>query len=142
MNILGNAKFISNSSNKTKELGEELGKLLKKGDVVTLIGELGSGKTCFVQGIAKGLEIKEPILSPTFTIISIYQGKFLFYHIDLFRIKSDEELYELGIEDGFENGVCAIEWAEKLGNFTPEHRIEVKFKILGENEREIIIEKL
>lgn len=121
-------KVESGSPEFTSSLGEILGKMVKRGDVFCLEGELGSGKTCFVGGLAKGLGIEE-IYSPSFIIVAVHQGKIPLYHIDLYRIEEGVEL--LGLEEYlYGDGVCAIEWAEKMkGLLPPEHlwvRIEYK----------------
>jgi len=102
------------SPEETKRLGRQIGKAAEPGDVYTLIGDLGVGKTVFTKGIAEGLSIEEDICSPTFTIVQIYEsGRIPFYHFDVYRIGGIEEMDEIGYEDCFYgNGVCMIEWAE------------------------------
>lgn len=115
----------------TFALGKKLGEAAKAGDVYTLIGDLGVGKTVFTQGVAAGLGITEPINSPTFTIVQIYEGGRLpFYHFDVYRIGDVEEMDEIGYEDYFYgNGVCFIEWANLIEEILPPAR------------RQIVIEK-
>lgn len=119
------------SPEETFALGEQLGREAKTGEVYTLIGDLGVGKTVFTQGIAKGLEIEEPICSPTFTIVQVYEeGRMPFYHFDVYRIGDIEEMEEIGYEDYFYgNGLSLIEWANLIE------------EILPKNHKEIIIEK-
>jgi tRNA threonylcarbamoyladenosine biosynthesis protein TsaE len=136
-------KYITNSPDDTKEIGLRLGRLLKSGDVVGLYGELGSGKTTLVKGIAKafGIENKD-ITSASFTIIAEYNTKPAFSHIDLYRIEKDAELDDLGFWDQIGgNGISVIEWAEKAGRRLPEETIKVYLKSIGNNGREIIIEE-
>lgn len=124
-------KIESGSPEFTSLLGEILGKMAKKGDVFCLEGELGSGKTCFVGGLAKGLGIEE-IYSPSFIIVAVHQGNIPLYHIDLYRIEEGVEL--LGLEEYlYGDGVCAIEWAEKAKELLPpEHLwVEIKYKNEG-----------
>lgn len=134
-------KFITNSPEETIEIAFSLGKLLKSGDIVALYGELGTGKTIFVKGIAKALGIEErDITSASFTIISQYNTEPVFSHIDLYRIERDTELEALGFWEEIGEGISVIEWAEKAGKKLPEDTIKVYLKSLGNNKREIIIE--
>lgn len=111
----------------TYNIGKTLGERVKAGDVVCLTGELGVGKTVFTQGFAKGLGIAEAVSSPTFTIVQEYEeGRFPFYHFDVYRIGSVEEMDEIGFEDYiFGEGVCLIEWADLIEEILPEHRMSV-----------------
>ena len=115
------------SAEETYTLGKKLGEQAKPGQVYTLIGDLGVGKTVFTQGVADGLGITEPINSPTFTIVQIYEeGRMPFYHFDVYRIGDVEEMDEIGYEDCFYGeGVCLIEWAELIEEILPEHVIAV-----------------
>ena len=113
----------SYSPQETLELGRQLGRNAKPGEVYTLIGDLGVGKTVLTQGIAEGLEITEPICSPTFTIVQVYEeGRMPFYHFDVYRIGDVEELEEIGYEDYFYGeGLTMIEWANLIEEILPEH---------------------
>lgn len=104
-------------------LGQKIGELVKPGTVISLVGDLGVGKTVFTQGLAKGLGIMEPVNSPTFTIVQVYDGGRLpFYHFDVYRIGDIEEMDEIGYEDYFYGeGVCLIEWADLIRELLPEH---------------------
>ncbi len=115
------------SPEETFALGERLGRESKAGQVYTLVGDLGVGKTVFTQGLAKGLGIDEPISSPTFTIIQEYEGEGLaFYHFDVYRIGDIEEMDEIGFDDYiYGNGVCMIEWANLIEEILPEKRTEI-----------------
>lgn len=126
---------------KTKMIGRLLGKLLQEGDVIALYGNLGSGKTCLIQGIASGAGVKEKyITSPTFIMINEYRGRMSFYHIDLYRL-GPSDLEGLGFRDYIStNGVTVIEWAERSGDELPEERLSVHLKITGNRSREIIFE--
>lgn len=113
----------SYSPQETLELGRQLGRNAKPGEVYTLIGELGVGKTVLTQGIAEGLEITEPICSPTFTIVQVYEeGRMPFYHFDVYRIGDVEEMEEIGYEDYFYgDGLTMIEWANLIEEILPKH---------------------
>ena len=117
----------SYSPEETLELGREMGRNAQPGDVYTLIGDLGVGKTVFTQGIAEGLEIKESICSPTFTIVQVYEeGRMPFYHFDVYRIGDVEEMDEIGYEDYFYGeGLCMIEWANLIEEILPSKRKEI-----------------
>lgn len=114
-------KLESFNSEDTYKFGFEMGKKAHKGEVYCLLGDLGVGKTVFTQGFAEGLEIKEPINSPTFTIIQVYEeGRLPFYHFDVYRIADVEEMDEIGYEDYFYGeGVCLIEWANLIEEILP-----------------------
>ena len=111
----------------TYDLGMALGRQARPGDVYCLNGDLGVGKTVFSQGLAKGLGIAEPISSPTFTIVQVYEeGRLPFYHFDVYRIGDAEEMEEIGYQDYFYgNGVCLIEWADLIREILPEKAIPV-----------------
>lgn len=117
----------STGERETRELGEKLGRIATPGQVYTLIGDLGVGKTVFTQGFAKGLGITEPVNSPTFTIVQMYEeGRLPFYHFDVYRIEDVEEMEEIGYEDCFYGeGVCLIEWADLIEEILPEHYTEI-----------------
>ena len=115
------------SPDETLELGRRLGQQAKPGEVYTLIGDLGVGKTVLTQGIAEGLEIEEPICSPTFTIVQVYEeGRMPFYHFDVYRIADMEEMEEIGYEDYFYgDGLCMIEWANLIPEILPPYYREI-----------------
>lgn len=114
--------FETNGEQETRALGERLGKAAEPGQIYTLIGDLGVGKTVFTQGFAKGLGIDEPISSPTFTIVQVYdEGRMPFYHFDVYRIGDIEEMDEIGYEDCFYGeGVSFVEWADLIRDIMPE----------------------
>ncbi len=119
----------------TYELGFKMGEQSKEGQVYTLIGELGVGKTVFTQGLAAGLGIGEPVSSPTFTIVQVYEeGRLPFYHFDVYRIGDVEEMEEVGFEDYiYGEGVSLIEWANLIEEILPEHYTEIKIEKNLEN---------
>ena len=111
----------------TKELGRKIGASAKPGEIFLLNGDLGVGKTVFVQGVALGLGIEGPINSPTFTILQVYdEGRLPFYHFDVYRISDPEEMYEIGFEEYIEGeGVCFIEWANLIEELLPAQYTEI-----------------
>ncbi len=115
------------SARETYELGLEIGKKATKGQVYTLVGDLGVGKTVFTQGMANGLEIAEPINSPTFTIVQVYdEGRLPFYHFDVYRIGDISEMDEIGFEDYiYGDGVALIEWANLIEEILPENCTQI-----------------
>ena len=119
--------YESNSPEETLALGKKIGAHARPGDIYTLVGDLGVGKTVFTQGIAEGLGITEPICSPTFTIVQVYEeGRMPFYHFDVYRIGDIEEMDEIGYEDYFYGeGLCMIEWANLIEEILPEKRFDV-----------------
>jgi len=138
-------KKISNSPEETLRLGKSLGSSLGAGDIVLLFGDLGAGKTNFTQGICNGLEMDKNsyVRSPTFTLINEYPGRLPIYHIDLYRIETQEDIYSLGLEEIlFDQGVTIIEWAEKLRSpkkslmLNIQERLEINIKIIGDDQRE------
>ena len=132
-------KIITNSEQETIKLGEQLGRHLKKGDVLGLIGELGSGKTTLVKGIASGLGVKEKdnVSSPSFVLIKEYKGRVPLYHFDLYRLDKIKDVGYLGLEEYlFDDGVCVIEWAEKMKMLLPDY-LQVDLAVKAENKREL-----
>ncbi len=113
--------ILTNNADETYKAGEKLGEIASPGQVITLSGDLGVGKTVFAKGFAKGLGIDEPITSPTFTILQEYNtGRIPLYHFDVYRVSDPEEMYEVGFDDYiYGNGVCLIEWAELIKDILP-----------------------
>ena len=147
-------RYLTYSAAQTKDLGKKLAQdilkvpLKKKAIVVALKGELGSGKTTFLQGFAKGLGIRDKILSPTFVILKKFQilnfNFQYFYHIDCYRIKKPEEILALGFKEIVSDpkNIIAIEWAEKMNKILPKKSIVLDFKFKKEKEREIAIKSI
>ncbi|WP_024469336.1 tRNA (adenosine(37)-N6)-threonylcarbamoyltransferase complex ATPase subunit type 1 TsaE [Treponema pedis] len=134
-------EFILKSEEETVKLGKRLGKALKKGDVIALDGTLAAGKTYFTKGIAQGLDIKDEITSPTFTIVSEYSGSLHLYHIDVYRLDGADDFLDLGAEEMlYGEGICVIEWSEKVKSVLPKNTIYVKIFINEDSSRKIIIE--
>lgn len=119
--------YETNAPEETFTLAKQLGEAAEPGMVFTLTGDLGVGKTVFAQGLAEGLGITEPINSPTFTIVQVYdEGRLPFYHFDVYRIGDVEEMDEIGYEDYFYgDGVCLIEWAELIEEILPGRRTQI-----------------
>lgn len=115
------------SAEETFKFGENIGSKAVPGQVITLTGDLGTGKTVFVQGLARGLGIDDYINSPTFTIVQIYEsGRLPLYHFDVYRIEDESEMYETGLDDYmYGDGVCVIEWAEMISGLLPEKRTDI-----------------
>lgn len=141
--------YVTKSSKETQDLARKLAEKLRGDELIALFGDLGSGKTTFVQGLAKGLGIKQRIISPTFIIIRKYQISNIqypisnFYHVDLYRIENLTELKNLELGEIINNkgDMVAIEWAEKIKNLLPKKRIEIYFEDLGEEKRKITLKK-
>ena len=133
-------KFITNSNEETIKLGEKLGNLLNKGDVVLLVGDLSGGKTTLTKGIGKALGVERIINSPTFTIVKTYKGKKAnLYHLDLYRLDGLNNDFDL--EDYIEtDGVCVIEWPHQVDELLPDEYININLSIKGLNESEITID--
>ena len=117
------------SKEDTLRFGELLGSRLRAGDVIALVGDLGTGKTTLTQGIAKGMGIAQPVNSPTFSLIHEYPGKIPLFHCDPYRLNSPEALYDLGFEEYFERGgVVIVEWANLVEDLLPEERLTITLK--------------
>ena len=135
-------KLISRNPDDTLEIGRIVGEELAAGDVVALIGDLGTGKTCFTQGIARALDVSEEycITSPTFTLINEYPGRINLYHMDMYRISDARETLDMGFEDYLTGeGICVVEWAEKIAHMLPEEAVFVHITYIDENERDLIL---
>ena len=134
-------EFITNAPEQTEEIGCALGKVIKPGTVIAYRGDLGAGKTAFTRGLARGLGAKDLVTSPTYTIVNEYLGGRLpLFHFDMYRLSSEEDLWDIGWEDYLERGgVCAVEWSENV----PEAMagaLTVSIEKLGDTDRKISIE--
>jgi len=135
--------ITTNSEAETISEGEKFGRTLTPGAVVALYGGLGAGKTAFTRGLAMGLDIKMPVSSPTFTIVNEYSGKIPLFHFDMYRLDSENELFDIGWEDYLERGgVCAVEWSEKVSGAFPPDTIKVHLESHGDDVRNITMEVL
>lgn len=128
--MLEKQKIVSTSVEETFSLGRQIGESVTPGSVLTLVGDLGVGKTVFTQGLAEGLGITDAVNSPTFTIVQIYEeGRIPLYHFDVYRIGDISEMDEIGYEDYFYgDGVCLIEWANLIEELLPEQYIEIRIE--------------
>ena len=134
-------EYITNSPTETEAVGAALANALRPGTVIAYRGDLGAGKTAFTRGLAKGLGVKENVTSPTFTIVNEYlSGKMPLFHFDMYRLGSEDELFDIGWEDYLERGgVCAVEWSENVWG-AMEDAIVVTISRLDEDTRKIEIE--
>ena len=134
-------QYITNSPSETEAIGAALGKILRPGTVIAYRGDLGAGKTAFTRGLARGLGITEPVTSPTYTIVNEYLGGRLpLFHFDMYRLKSSDDLWDIGWEDYLERGgVCAVEWSERVEDAL-EDAINITIENTGEESRRITIE--
>jgi len=136
--------FISQNEQDTINFAKEFASKLHKGDIIVLSGELGSGKTKFVQGILEYFGLSDEISSPTFTIVNEYiKDNINIYHFDVYRLSDTDEFYAMGGDEYFSNGICFIEWGEMIESILPEHYIKITFRKNAENldERELLIEE-
>ena len=130
----------SHSPEQTQEIAARLAASLQPGDVVALTGELGAGKTCFTQGLGRGLGVTGRVASPTFVLVNEYRGRLPVHHVDAYRTESLTELLDLGLDELFSgDGVTVVEWADKLLPLLPAHTIHVHIEGLGDEARVITI---
>lgn len=131
-------EITTKSPRQTLRIGERLALLLRPGSVVTLEGELGTGKTVLAKGIANGLGVREPVTSPTFTIVKEYEGEVPFYHIDAYRLEFSEE--DIGFDEYFHgSGITVIEWAQFIKDFLPLEMLHITITYIDEHTRKIVL---
>jgi len=134
-------EIITKTVEETEEAGYNLAKGLKAGAVVTLYGDLGAGKTAFVRGMARGLNSKNRVTSPTFTIVNEYSGDLPLFHFDMYRLGSSNELFDIGWEDYLvRGGICVVEWSENVSDAFDGSEIVVRIDKLSDTERKITVE--
>jgi tRNA threonylcarbamoyladenosine biosynthesis protein TsaE len=132
--------FISHSEAQTRRLGARLAAYLQPGDVLALVGDLGSGKTRWIQGVCAGLGVTDPVISPTFTLVNEYQGLYPVYHIDLYRLADTAETATFGLEDYlYGSGITMIEWADRAKSLLPTDYLTVELHHLEETKRRVIL---
>lgn len=133
-------RIVTRSEEETLKIGARIGEKLNPGDVISLNGELGAGKTYITKGIAKGLGVEDYITSPTFIIVNEYEGRIPLYHFDVYRINDIDEMYEIGFDEYlYGNGVCIVEWGKIVEELLPEYVIKIDIIKIDDNTREIII---
>ncbi len=134
-------KIVVESENETIELAKQFSKVLQPGNIVSLVGDLGTGKTFFTKSIVTAFGNSD-VSSPTFAIVNVYKTKYKIYHFDFYRIKKIGELYDIGFDDYLSDSdaITFIEWADLFPEVVPEHRFEVKISYINETKREFIIE--
>jgi len=135
-------EIISRSPEQTRRVGMRLGTLLKPGDVVHLTGELGSGKTTFVQGISAGWGSLDPASSPTFVLVNVYRrsDRQMLYHLDAYRLTCVQEAWDLDLDEMIDSGILVIEWAERIREALPPACLRVKLTLVEENQRDLLID--
>ncbi|MBI2855158.1 MAG: tRNA (adenosine(37)-N6)-threonylcarbamoyltransferase complex ATPase subunit type 1 TsaE [Chloroflexi bacterium] len=130
----------SHSPEETKRMGTAIGQVAEPGDVALLIGDLGAGKTCLTQGIARGLGIEDYTPSPSFVLVRVYHGRLPLYHVDLYRLHSVEEVADLGLDDYlYGKGISVVEWADRAPQALPPDYLKVEIGYASETERGITI---
>ncbi|MEA5004234.1 MAG: tRNA (adenosine(37)-N6)-threonylcarbamoyltransferase complex ATPase subunit type 1 TsaE [Christensenella sp.] len=136
-------EFLSDNEQMTKDFAKKLASRLVKGSFLAVYGDLGAGKTAFVKGLAQGIGVTEPVVSPTFTILRAYEsGKLPLYHFDVYRIGDEDELLEVGFDEyATGDGVCVCEWADLIPNALPKERLDVKIERMGDTQRKITVEE-
>lgn len=138
-------ELITNSANDTIEFGKSVARAVEKGAVISLVGDLGAGKTTFTKGVARGLGIMDNVTSPTFTILNEYAGEEKkLYHFDFYRIEDPDELVELGFEDYFPStdGLTIVEWVGKAPSVLPKKFYQITFKKIDDDKRKIVFEEI
>ncbi len=132
--------IVSNSVAETEVLGERLGKVVRPNMIIAMSGDLGAGKTAFVRGLAKGMGLKARVTSPTFSIVNEYLGALPLYHFDMYRLTSEEDLFDIGWEDYIrKGGVCVVEWSERVSGAIDDNAIRLDIRRIDDNTRQIEI---
>ena len=129
---------VTANAAQTQALGEGVGALLVPGDVVVLAGDLGTGKTTFVKGAARGLGVVEPVTSPTFAIVQEYDGRYTVAHVDVYRLARVQELHDIGFEELLEDRVVLVEWGDTIAGVLPAARLDVRIAARGENDERVV----
>ena len=137
---MNNLEYISNSELDTMKLAKKLANKLNKGDIIILSGDLGTGKTKFVEGFLSNFNLQDEISSPTFNIVNEYEkDDIVIYHFDVYRLSDSSEFYEIGGEEFFDNGICLIEWGEIIEDAIPAEHITIKFERDDSSENKRIL---
>lgn len=132
-------QLISNSTEETERIGEQLAQKLRGNEVIALFGGLGMGKTAFTRGLARGLGVTDGVSSPTFALVNEYRGSVMIYHFDMYRVQSWDDLYSTGFFDCLDNGVLVIEWSENIEGALPDNALRVTIR-RGEGDNQRIFE--
>ncbi len=133
-------EYFTDSYMETEQLGERLGRGLNGGEIVALSGDLGAGKTAFVRGLARGLDVTDSVKSPTFTIVDEHEGRVPLFHFDMYRLGGFDELFDIGWDDYVaRGGVCAVEWSENVPEIIDPETITVDIRNMGGDRRCITI---
>jgi tRNA threonylcarbamoyladenosine biosynthesis protein TsaE len=127
---------VTRSAAETRTVGRTVGAVLEAGDVVLLAGELGAGKTQLAKGIADGLGVTEPVVSPTFTIAREYEGRVRMVHVDVYRLDRAQEVLDLGLDDVLDDVVTVVEWGDVAGAYLPVERLEIRLEIRSHDDRQ------
>lgn len=138
-------ELTTNSANDTIEFGKSVARAVEVGSVISLVGDLGAGKTTFTKGVARGLGIMDNVTSPTFTILNEYAGEEKkLYHFDFYRIEDESELVELGFEDYFPStdGITIVEWVKKAPSVLPKRYYQITFEKIDDDKRKIVFEEV
>lgn len=131
----GSIALVTRSPEETREVGAALAEVLLPGDVVSLTGDLGAGKTCLVQGAARALDVSEPVLSPTFVLVREYRGRLPIYHVDVYRLDRIQDVLDLGFEDLLDPGaVVFVEWGSAIDALLPDGHLEVRLTAPAEDD--------
>jgi tRNA threonylcarbamoyladenosine biosynthesis protein TsaE len=135
-------QITTHSADETRKLGRTIGAMVTAGTILALFGDLGSGKTAFVQGLARGLDVPDEyyITSPSYTLINEYPGRFPLFHVDLYRITNSVDIEDIGLYEMFDDDcVVAVEWADRMGKYLPPNHVRVEFEIIDDKIRKISI---
>jgi tRNA threonylcarbamoyladenosine biosynthesis protein TsaE len=137
--VSGQERAVTRSTDETLELARAVGELLRPGDVVSLVGELGAGKTVFARGVARALGVTELVVSPTFTIVREYEGRVPLVHVDVYRIDAVQELHDLGFEEVVrDDAVTIVEWGDMIDGLLPGDRLDVRLTSGGADDERVV----
>jgi tRNA threonylcarbamoyladenosine biosynthesis protein TsaE len=137
--VNGQERAVTRSTDETLELARAVGELLRPGDVVSLVGELGAGKTVFARGVARALGVTDLVVSPTFTIVREYEGRVPLVHVDVYRIDAVQELHDLGFEEVVrDDAVTLVEWGDKIEGLLPGDRLDIRLAPGGADDERVV----
>jgi len=137
--LAASVRLQTRSAEETRAVGASLASLLEAGDVVSLTGDLGAGKTTLVQGAAGGLGVRDPVVSPTFTLVRQYRGTLAIYHLDVYRLDRIQDVMDLGFEEMLDQGgVVFVEWGDAIEALLPEDHVQVELELPDETDRRVL----